>query len=188
MQCRYHTLLSLALVSLLPTTAVKANATDNAPGSKITIGGVVFTDLEDPVRSGVQGVTVTIEGDNGRFEATTGGIIGLWKVDVPQGTYTVTPKKKDYLIEHSTGVASDGKRSITIEVMPENMAANQSICFLAMVWPEEAEEQMQQEREKAKETSDTGRTGGGLRAGPRGLRAKQPILRRPTPPVSASYL
>ncbi|MEN6425149.1 MAG: hypothetical protein ABFE13_07290 [Phycisphaerales bacterium] len=118
---------------------VSAGPTDKL----LTIGGVIYTDLQDPVRSGLAGVTVTIQGDKGTFEATTGGILGLWKLDVPQGTYTVTPKKKDYAIQHLIGGWSDGRPAITIEVKPENLAANQSIQFLAVDWPEQAPESAQ---------------------------------------------
>ena len=114
--------------------------------------------MRNPIRSGLEGVTVTIVGEAGTFQATTSGIIGLWKVDVPEGTYTVTPKKKDYLIEHFVGVGSASQQSITIEVTPANMAANQSIRFLAMEWPEEGNGEKQ---ETSTEAPDTSQTGGG---------------------------
>lgn len=117
--------------------AISAAAASCGAEPEITIGGVVFTDVQDPMRSGLEGVTVTINGEAGTFRATTSGLIGLWKVDVPEGMYTVTPRKKDYVIEHLVGAASDGQRSITIEVTPRNLAPNQSIRFLAVEWREE---------------------------------------------------
>ncbi len=109
----------------------------DAPGNTmITIGGVVYRDTQDPLRSGVAGVAVTVQGDNGVFEATTDGILGLWKMNVPVGMYTVTPSKKDYVIQHLVGMWCDGQQSITIEVNRKNLAANQSIQFLAIDWPE----------------------------------------------------
>jgi hypothetical protein len=158
MQYRRRTRPTIMLILLLLGTAAAVNGAGNLAGSAITIGGVVFTDLHDPIRSGVQGVTVTIEGDGGTFEVTTGGVIGLWKIDVPEGTYIVTPKKKGYIIEHFAGVSAASQRSITIDATPANMAANQSIRFLAMEWPEE---ENGKDREVPAETPDTGRTGGG---------------------------
>jgi hypothetical protein len=133
--------------------AISADAASRGAEPEITIGGVVFTDVQDPMRSGLEGVTVTIDGEAGNFQTTTSGLIGLWKVDVPEGMYTVTPKKKDYAIEHLVGTASDGQRSITIEVTPRNLAANQSIRFLAVEWPEE--------EAVPSEIRDSGQPGGG---------------------------
>jgi hypothetical protein len=57
-------------------------------------------------------------------------------MDVPPGTYTVTPAKSGYSMEHLVRGWCDGQRSITIEANPKNLAANQSIQFLAVYWPE----------------------------------------------------
>ena len=132
------------------------NAAGGIAESKLTIGGVVFTDTSDPIRSGLEGVTVTVQGQGQTFQADTRGVIGLWKLEVPEGTYTVTPRKSGYVLEHLVGPGSDGQRSIVIEVVPEHLAANQSIRFLAIEWPEEDAAPV--------ETSDTGQTGGGCAA------------------------
>jgi hypothetical protein len=113
-----------------------ARGADNASSSPITIGGVVYMDVHDPIRTGLQGVAVQVQGDQGHFEAVTAGILGLWKMDVPPGTYTVTPAKSGYSMEHLVRGWCDGQRSITIEANPKNLAANQSIQFLAVYWPE----------------------------------------------------
>jgi hypothetical protein len=117
---------------ILVSGAKKPGSTEPA----ITIGGVIFTDMHDPLRSGIEGVTVTLKGERGHFQVQTGGLIGLWKLDVPPGTYLVTPGKPGYIMEHISYGGSDGQRSITIEVNQENLAANQSIQFLAIESPE----------------------------------------------------
>jgi hypothetical protein len=116
---------------ILVSGAKKPSSTEPA----ITVGGVVFTDMHDPLRSGIEAVTVTLKGERGYFEVQTSGLIGLWKLDVPPGTYLVTPRKPGYVMEHISYGGSDGQRSITIEVNPENLAANQSIQFLAIESP-----------------------------------------------------
>jgi hypothetical protein len=121
---------------LVLVAATGARAADNTDSPRITIGGVVYTDVRDPVRTGLSGVTVQVRGDQGVYEAVTGSVIGLWKMDVPLGTYTVTPGKSGYVMEHLVGGWCDGQRAITIEVNPKNRAANQSIQFLAIYWPE----------------------------------------------------
>jgi len=102
----------------------------------ITIGGVIYTDVKDPMRTGLPGVTVKVRGAQGEYTAVTGGLIGLWKMDVPLGTYTVTPKKSNYLLQHLVAGWCDDQRWITIEVKRETLAANQSIQFLAIPWPD----------------------------------------------------
>ena len=41
-------------------------------------------------------------------------------MDVPPGTYTVTPSKPSYVMEYLVRGWSDGQRSIAIEVNPKN--------------------------------------------------------------------
>jgi hypothetical protein len=101
-----------------------------------TVGGAVFTDPNDPLGSGLAGVSVTVTGPGGTFETDTGGGEGLWQIaDVPEAIYTVTPRKTGYLFQHVTGGAPDGQSSIAIEVNEANQAANQSIEFLAQEQP-----------------------------------------------------
>jgi hypothetical protein len=96
-----------------------------------TIGGTIYTDPDNPLTSGLEGVTVTVSGSQGTFEATTSGAQGLWQMDVPEGTYTVTPSKSGYGFEHIVSGQSDGLDSITIVVNLANQTQNQSIQFLA---------------------------------------------------------
>ena len=96
------------------------------------IGGAIYTDLANPLTSGLEGVTVTVTGDGGTFEATTAGAQGLWEIrDVLEGTYTVTPSKQDFCFKHVTGGVPDGPPPITIDVNEANQQSNQSIQFLA---------------------------------------------------------
>jgi hypothetical protein len=127
-----------ALIALIGAPCVHASA---GTGDKLTIGGVIYTDTQDPIRSGLAGVAVTIQGDKGTFTVTTDGILGLWKVDVPQGTYTVTPRMKDYAMQHLFRGWCDGQASIPLDVKPANLAAIQSIQFLAIYWPDPTPEQ-----------------------------------------------
>ena len=58
-----------------------------------TIGGAIYTDPNNPLTSGLEGVTVTVSGDSGTYQAITSGTFGLWQIsDVNEGTYTVYPQ------------------------------------------------------------------------------------------------
>jgi hypothetical protein len=111
---------------------VIATAAAPSPGTE-TIGGAVYTDLANPLSSGIAGVRITATGTGGTFTATTAGAQGLWQIDqVPAGTYTVTPSRSGKTFAHVTGSASDGHTSIQITVDADHRAANQSIQFLAL--------------------------------------------------------
>ena len=97
-----------------------------------TIGGAAFTDLNNPLTSGLEGVTVTVSGANGTYAGTTSSGTGLWQIaDVNVGDYTVTPSKSGWQFQHLVGGVPDGQASIVIDVNEANLAANQSIQFLA---------------------------------------------------------
>ncbi len=132
----WHTQLITKTMLLAVVAGTNARAADNSNNPRMTIGGVIYTDVKDPMRTGLPGVTVKVHGDKGDYEAVTGGLIGLWKMDVPQGTYVVTPGKPGYLMQHLVAGWCDDQRAITIEVNRKNLAANQSIQFLAVHWPE----------------------------------------------------
>jgi len=76
MQLGRHMRLNIAAMLVTFVVAVSVHAGDAPGNSIITIGGVVYTDTQDPLRSGVAGVAVTVQGENGVFEATTAGILG----------------------------------------------------------------------------------------------------------------
>jgi len=99
-----------------------------------TIGGAIYTDLGNPLTTGLEGVTVTATGTGGTFTATTATAQGLWVItDVPEGTYTVIPCMAGKKFEHIVGGVSDGRGSIeiTVDSTPANRQVNQSIQFLA---------------------------------------------------------
>ena len=132
MEWRRFVRCKVTIAVFLVATAVLQNPAEAFGEATITIGGVIYRDMYDPLRSGLEGVKVEVRGEDSVFEAVTSGVIGLWKLDVPQGTYHITPRMDGYVIEHIVPGGSDGQRSITIQVTPANMAANQSIQFLAI--------------------------------------------------------
>lgn len=100
-----------------------------------TIGGAIYTDLANPLTTGLASVTVQVarvgSGASPSPTVTDAGQ-GLWRIDgVCEGTYTVTPSKTGKCFVHIANGQSDGKASITINVNAANQAANQSIQFLA---------------------------------------------------------
>ena len=96
------------------------------------IGGAIYEDPSSPLTSGLEGVTVAVSGANGTYAGTTSSGTGLWQIaDVNEGAYTVTPSKSGWSFEHIVAGVPDGKASITITVNEANLAANQSIQFLA---------------------------------------------------------
>ncbi|MCH7921085.1 MAG: carboxypeptidase regulatory-like domain-containing protein [Planctomycetes bacterium] len=97
-----------------------------------TIGGAIYEDPSSPLTSGLEGVTVAVSGANGTYAGTTSSGTGLWQIAaVNVGDYTVTPSKPGWSFEHIVAGVPDGKASITITVNEANLAANQSIQFLA---------------------------------------------------------
>lgn len=118
----------LALLAGLVLIAQPAQGVDR------TIGGAVYTNLANPLTSGVSGVILTVAGTGatgGTFLAATAGTQGLWEMTVPEGTYLVTPSRNATCFEHITGGESDGQTFATITVNEANLAVNQSIQFLA---------------------------------------------------------
>ena len=102
-----------------------------AQSDTFVIGGAVYSDLANPMTTGLEGVTVTVVGTGGTFSAQTQGTMGLWQInDVPEDTYTVTPLKTGTAFEHVEAGVSDGQPDLTITVNAESQAANQSIQFL----------------------------------------------------------
>jgi len=99
-----------------------------------TVGGAVFTDVNNVLTTGLEGVPVTVAGDGGTFDATTVGSQGLWEIqDVPEGTYVVAPSKSGYNFDHVVAGVKVNVPPISIQVDETNEAANQSIQFLATV-------------------------------------------------------
>ena len=95
-----------------------------------TIGGAVYDDADNPLLSGVQGVTIQLLGDGRAVVATTAtsGPLGIWKIDnLPVGSYSV-------VVPRGEGV---GGRSdvIPVTVSQENEAANLSIRRLRPAAP-----------------------------------------------------
>ena len=102
-----------------------------AYGEAFPVGGAIYTDLASPHTTGLQDVSITVMGDNGVYSAQTQGM-GLWQIDdVPEGIYTVTPSRVDKDFEHVQDGVPDGQSAIVIMVNADNLAANQSISFLA---------------------------------------------------------
>ncbi len=100
-----------------------------------TIGGQVFTDLENPMFSGLPGVTVTVDGDGGYFvtETVASPVPGLWEIaDVPQGDYLVYLEEPGYCFWHFFEGSVGGPPPLAILVNEENQAENQSILFWAV--------------------------------------------------------
>jgi hypothetical protein len=97
-----------------------------------TVGGAVYTDPNDPAGGGLADVNVAVIGPGGTFDASTEGAQGLWQIaDVPEGTYTVTPRRTGYVFQHVSGGTPDGQSSIIVDVNEANQVAIQSIQFLA---------------------------------------------------------
>jgi len=122
--------MSIGCITLL--TMLSVASAGRMVADYYSIGGAIYTDLTDPIASGEPDVTVTVSGINGTYTGTSSGAMGIWQIDdVPEGTYTVTPSKTDMGFQHLVNGTPDGQSSVTITVNAANMAANQSIQFLA---------------------------------------------------------
>ncbi|MEN6575282.1 MAG: hypothetical protein ABFD90_02980 [Phycisphaerales bacterium] len=124
-----------AFLAVLFTSVVLAVAPAHAVDRKI--GGAIFKDLDvnDVLGSGEGSVTVTISGTGattGTYTATTSSGQGLWDVNVPEGTYTVTPTPKaGKKIWHLVDGHPDLQTFVDITVNEANLSDNQSIQFLS---------------------------------------------------------
>ncbi len=123
---------SAALCWLLVLVSAPSLAAAADTDGVFTIGGAVYTDLADPLTSGLAGVTVRVEGTGGSFEATSSGSQGIWFVTaVPEGTYAVTPELEGWCFLHVVGGEVGPAPPIEIIVDAAHQAENQSIQFLA---------------------------------------------------------
>jgi len=98
-------------------------------------GGAIYTDPSNPLTTGLDDVTIFINGSNGSFQTVTAsalaGLSGLWRISLPEGTYLVSSQKQGYGFKRISGGVVGDWVPITIEVNQANIAANQSIQFLA---------------------------------------------------------
>ena len=122
---------------LLALAGMGSTAVPQAIAQTYTVGGAVYTDLDNPITSGLEGVTVTVQGDGGVFEGTTAGQSGVWSVsEVPEGTYAVMPTLENWCFRHVQGGVLGIAPPIYIVVDWDHRAENLSIQFLASESPE----------------------------------------------------
>lgn len=105
------------------------------PAAGLTIGGVVYRDLENPLLSGVAGVTITVTPLDGTFTAartTTAGPCGLWSVEsVPAGVYRITPSLPGHRFDRVERGVIVGPAPATLKVAwGSSPAACQNLQFL----------------------------------------------------------
>ncbi len=106
------------------------DAPDPAEGS--TIGGAVYTDIGDPLTSGLVGVEVCVACFGG-FSAcdVTEGSWGGWDVSgVPDGSCTVTLNAEGWCFSHVVQGVIGEPAPITITVDEDHLEENLSIQFL----------------------------------------------------------
>lgn len=102
-------------------------------GELFTVGGAVYTDLGNPLTSGLEGAEVCLDCDGG-FSACTiteGSWGGGWAIFdiVPSGTCTVTPQMDGWCFRHVVNGEIGALPPLTIIV--NDPAENMSIQFLA---------------------------------------------------------
>ncbi len=107
----------------------------SAAAQTYTVGGLIFADPDDPLSSGVGGVTVTIRGAGFEGSAVSWGagelVPGLWTIDgVPAGTYTVMPTVNGQCFKHYSQGAEQGLLPVVIVVNDDNRPANESLEFV----------------------------------------------------------
>ena len=123
------------------------------------IGGAVYTDLDDPLGSGLEGARirlVPVEAgpplivpntnagqvpDSREFAAASAqpqwyaisGALGIWQIDdLRPGWYAITASAPGYVLEHTQAGVSTTQNKVRILVGPTTEASNQSIQFLAV--------------------------------------------------------
>ena len=106
---------------------------EQALAGGFTVGGAVYTDLDLPITSGLEGVTVCVSCDLG-FTACdiTAGPWGGWDLSgVPAGSCTVTPTLAGWCFSHVEGGEIGIPAPIAIVVDEAHQAQNLSLQFLA---------------------------------------------------------
>jgi hypothetical protein len=128
-----------------------------------TVGGAVYSDLADPLGSGLADVTITVGrlldasveaepagNEKGQRDIAPApasqarvlllqrtrshGDMGLWQIDnLPPGRYVVTASRQGYQFDHLEAGVVVPGGRMEIVVGPETEATNESIQFLA--WP-----------------------------------------------------
>lgn len=102
-------------------------------GERFTVGGAVYTELGNPLTSGLKGVEVCVDCDGGfNACAITAGAWGGWQIfGVPSDTCTVTPHLDGWCFRHVLGGEIGELAPLTIVVDDLHFAENLSIQFLA---------------------------------------------------------
>ena len=99
--------------------------------AQFTVGGAVYVDVDNPLTSGLQNVTVLVEGGGQTFEGVTSGGSGVWFVeDLPEGVYDVTPIFQDWCFQHVAGGIIGEPPPLEIIVDFDHRATNLSLQFL----------------------------------------------------------
>ncbi len=121
------------LILLTCVTALGSNlAVTQALAGGFTVGGAVYTDVDNPLTSGIAGVEVCVSCTGFEECTTTAGGLGLWSVaDVPEGTCSVSAALDGYCLNAVSGGRVGDPPPISIDVTAANQAANLSIQFLA---------------------------------------------------------
>lgn len=116
------------LVAGVPCLIVDAQAVAGG----FTVGGAVYTDLIDPLNTGLEGVEVCVEcGDEFIACGITAGSWGGWDVPgVPAGSCTVTPNAEGWCFSHVVEGAIGEPAPITIIVDENHIGENLSLQFL----------------------------------------------------------
>lgn len=102
-------------------------------GELFTVGGAVYTDLGNPLTSGLEGVEVCVECDGGFIGcAITAGAWGGWQISgVPANMCMVTPQIEGWCFRHVVSGQIGELPPLTIRVDNLHFAENLSIQFLA---------------------------------------------------------
>ncbi len=99
-----------------------------------TVGGAVYTDLGQPLTSGMAGVNIRVVCGVGFIGGdTTAGPWGGWDVSgVPAGSCTVTPMLPEWCFRRVEGGEIGEPAPITITVDEDHVGENLSLQFLVM--------------------------------------------------------
>ena len=96
---------------------------------KYLIGGAVYSNMSNPLFTGIENVLITVEGVNGEFNTTSYSNQGLWRIeDVPCGNYLVNAYKEGWCFWYVEGNGTYTP-PLDLTVDEEHEAAIQSIQF-----------------------------------------------------------
>ncbi len=107
----------------------------SASAQSFVVEGIVYSNIENPLFSGIGGVTIQLDGANGTFSTISDGnettVPGLWSIsDVPAGLYELSAAQDGFCFQLTLLGEIQTGAVIPIEVSGDNQSVNRNLFIL----------------------------------------------------------